>query len=1111
MALASAACWNAPPKPTLIPRQVLFGNPSRTGGRISPDGRWLGYLAPVNGVLNIHVSRRDVPDDVTIVTRSPRDIREFSFAFDNEHLLYALDNEGDENFQVFAVRLTGGEPRALTPRGARAEIDNTSARRPHAILVNLNDRDPAFFDLVRIDIRTGATERLVENREFVGFVTDEDLVPRYASQQTPDGGKAWFVRDGDGWKPWEVVPPDDAVTTYLGGFTADGRTLYLVDSRGRDRSGLFALDTATGTRVLLHEDPRADVGLGLVHPETGVVQAVPVEYLEPEWKVLDPGVAKDFETLGRLAGGGRFSVEARTQDDRVWLVRIDAANAASRIHLYDRTTGEARLWHDTQPEWAGLSFQPAHAVEIRSRDGLTLPSSYILPPGSDPDGDGIPARPVPAVMHVHGGPWSRDTLSFSTIGQWLANRGYAVVSVNFRGSTGFGKAFVNAGNREWGGRMQEDLLDAAAWATERRIARPGRIAILGISYGGYAALAGMTMTPGSFACGVSVVGPSNLNTLLATIPPYWGPTRRLFTTRVGDPDTAEGRALLEARSPLTHVARIEGPLLIGQGAHDPRVKSSESDQIVSVMQAKGIPVTYALFPDEGHGFARPQNSIAFSAVVEEFLGGCLGGAVEPLGDDFEGSSITIPAGASLLPGISASTYQVRLLGVTPPKLLVTASLWVEGRALMMDETRPANTEALAMKGWPALVSNLSVTDVHGGALEVEAAGVAGWLLPEPRSGRVLLQYEVDYSTLAAQGWPAPRESGLTDEDHVVLHGRSMFITTDAMGPSTVSFTMPSGWLPVTPWEPRAGTTSDFEAGSSGDLVENLLVFTRDRPDQITAGGFRLLVAPMGHWQQAGAEVHRVLGAVIPRVVDLMGDGGHGRYLVVLLPTRESGGESYRRSFALTLEEAPARANSAIWGNLIAHEVMHRWNGWQLRGAEYAASQWFQEGFTEYAANVSMAAAGLLSPEEFLDKLSVHVGNSRRLETTLEAPGTHKGPPLYSGGALVAFLWDVKIRAATAGQRNLWSFMGALWEQTGRGRRPYDWPALRAALTTTADLDWEGFHRSHIRGNAPLPLDETLALAGLRLGQGPDGTPRIEVAPGAADSALALGRGLTRFR
>jgi dipeptidyl aminopeptidase/acylaminoacyl peptidase len=425
------------------------------------------------------------------------------------------------------------------------------------------------------------------------------------------------------------------------------------DSRDRNTGALFALDAASGERRLVHEDPRADVIGAMTHPETGAVQAALVIYLRNEWTVIDPAIASDLEKL-KAMGEGDINVVSRTLADDKWVVVKTSSTAPPIYYIYDRPSGQSRLWFESRPALKGAATAPMHTAEIKSRDGLTLPSYYTLPLASDPDGDGKPASALPTVLFVHGGPWGRDAYGFNPIHQWLANRGYAVLAVNFRGSTSFGKAFTNAGDLEWGRKMHDDLLDGVAWAVQEGIAQRDKVAIMGGSYGGYATLAGITMTPTEFACGVDIVGPSNLVTLLSTIPPYWGPIRTQFTSRVGDETTEEGRKLLTERSPLTYAHQIQRPLLIGQGANDPRVKQAESDQIVAAMQEKNIPVTYILYPDEGHGFARPQNNLSFNAASEEFLATCLGGRVEPVGDDLRDSSITVPAGGELLPALQSA-------------------------------------------------------------------------------------------------------------------------------------------------------------------------------------------------------------------------------------------------------------------------------------------------------------------------------------------------------------------------------------------------------------------------------------------------------------------------
>jgi len=640
--------------PPLLTRELLFGNPERANGQISPDGRWLGYIAPRDGVLNVYVAPSDDPQAAKPVTNDRlRGIRGYAFAFTGNHVLYGQDVGGDENFQVFLVDLATGEEKTLTPKGSRAGIAALSPKHPNEAILSVNDRDPMYFDLLRVDLKTGEQTRLFENKEFLNVIVDRDFALRYAAKQTADGGQELFVRDGDGWRSWSTIPQEDSLTTGLAGMTTDGKTTYMLDSRDRNTSALFAIDAATGERRLVHEDARADVGGAMVHPETGAVQAALVNYLRNEWKVIDPAIAGDLEKLKEI-GDGEVNVGSRTLADDKWVVVLTSSTAPPRVFLYDRTAGTTKHWFDVRPALADAVTAPMHTAEIKSRDGLTLPSYYTLPPESDPDGDGKPATPVPTVLFVHGGPWGRDGYGFNAMHQWLANRGYAALAVNFRGSTGFGKEFTNAGDLEWGRKMHDDLLDGVEWAVKEGIAQEDMVAIMGGSYGGYATLAGMTMTPTEFACGVDIVGPSNLVTLLSTIPPYWGPQKRLFQTRVGDDSTEDGRKLLTERSPLTYAHQIQRPLLIGQGANDPRVKQAESDQIVTAMQAKNIPVTYILYPDEGHGFARPQNNLSFQAAAEEFLATCLGGRVEPVGDDLSGSSITVPNGGELLPGLQAA-------------------------------------------------------------------------------------------------------------------------------------------------------------------------------------------------------------------------------------------------------------------------------------------------------------------------------------------------------------------------------------------------------------------------------------------------------------------------
>jgi dipeptidyl aminopeptidase/acylaminoacyl peptidase len=507
-------------------------------------------------------------------------------------------------------------------------------------------------DIYRVKLDSGQRELIEKNTEqYAAYVTDEDFRVRFGIRMTPDGGSELLQKEGDAWKPFVKVPMEDTLTTSPLGFDKSGDVLYFMDSRNRDTGALTAWDLKTDMQSVVAENPRADLGEMLTHPTENTVEAVSFTYLRKEWKPLDPKVAADFEYLGTVADGD-ISIVSQTLDNQRWIVAFLLDDGPVKYYRYDRgEKPQATFLFNNRDDLEGLPLVKMQPVVIKARDDLDLVCYYSLPPGTDADGDARPGEPLPMVLNVHGGPWARDDWGFDAEHQLLANRGYAVLAVNFRGSTGFGKAFGNAGNREWAGKMHDDLLDAVAWAVKEKIADPKRIAIMGGSYGGYATLVGLTFSPEVFACGVDIVGPSNIITLLSTIPPYWQPMMQMFKDRVGDMSTKEGKAFLTERSPLTYVEKIARPLLIAQGKNDPRVKQSEADQIVREMRAKEIPVTYVLYPDEGHGFARPHNRLSFNAVSEAFLAEHLGGRFEPIGSAFAGSTITVPVGAEQVPGL----------------------------------------------------------------------------------------------------------------------------------------------------------------------------------------------------------------------------------------------------------------------------------------------------------------------------------------------------------------------------------------------------------------------------------------------------------------------------
>lgn len=644
---------------TLISRDLLFGNPDRTSPRISPDGLKLSFIAPVNGVLNVFVGPATEPQKAKPVTNdSYRGIRSYIWAYTGEHILYLQDKNGDENWRIYSVNLSSGDIKDLTPfEGVQARFLSVSDKIPGELIIGLNKRDPQYHDIYRVNITSGELTLVMENNEFNNFDVDDYFKIHLASKMTPDGGNEIFKLTKNGWETFLKIGMEDAISTGTMGFNKTNEVVYLTDSRGRNTAALYAVNMSTGNKTLIAENPKADFSGYMIHPTERNVQAVAFEYERWHWNITDPAIAEDMEYLGKLEAADMLVI-SRSLDDKIWIVAYTVDDAPYRYYYYNREKKQAKFLFTNREMLQGQPLAKMIPVIIKSRDGLDLVSYYTLPRESDKNGDGKPDKPLPMVLDVHGGPWSRNNWGYNSEHQWLANRGYAVLSVDFRGSTGFGKNFTNAGNLQWGRKMHDDLIDAVNWSVEQGIADPEKIAIMGGSYGGYAALAGLTFTPKTFACAVDIVGPSNLITLLETIPPYWKPEIEQFTKRVGDFRTEDGRKLLQERSPLTYVGNISRPLLIGQGANDPRVKQNESDQIVKAMQAKKLPVTYVLYADEGHGFARPENRQSFYAIAEAFLAKHLGGRYEPIGNDFLGANLTVPAGSEEVPGLAEGLQNI---------------------------------------------------------------------------------------------------------------------------------------------------------------------------------------------------------------------------------------------------------------------------------------------------------------------------------------------------------------------------------------------------------------------------------------------------------------------
>jgi len=615
--------------PDLIPLPVLFGNPERVSPSISPDGTQLAWIAPDEGVLNVWLAPVSVESGVdlaaarVITDDHDRGIRQFLWAHDGRHLLYLQDTGGDENWRLHDVDVTTMQRRDLTPfDGVQTVMIAAEREFPTEILIGLNRDNPQLHDVYRLDLETGEMVKELDNPGVVGWIADAQMVVRGAVAPQPDGGFQLLVRDSadsgetdSDWRTLLTVPAEDALTTNVVSFSQDGSSLLITSSAGAQTARLARLNVATGAMEVLTEDPEADVSEVRVHPDTREPQIVTLRKDRSEYLVLDPSVADDLAAIRALHPGDP-SFPSAADSDAVWLIAFTNDAGPVAYYAYDRASRTAQFLFEQRPDIARYELAAMEPFSFTARDGLTVHGYLTFPPGSGRES-------VPTVLNVHGGPWARDEWGFDSEAQWLANRGYLCIQVNFRGSTGYGKDFINAGDREWGARMQDDLSDAVAHAISQGWTDPARVAIFGGSYGGYAALAGAAFTPGIYCCAVDIVGPSNLITLIQSVPPYWAPMIAQFHRRVGDPE--KDADFLWSRSPLSRADSISIPLLIAQGANDPRVKQAESEQIVAALEKAGIEHDYMLFADEGHGFAKPENRLRFYAEADRFLGRYLGG------------------------------------------------------------------------------------------------------------------------------------------------------------------------------------------------------------------------------------------------------------------------------------------------------------------------------------------------------------------------------------------------------------------------------------------------------------------------------------------------------
>lgn len=607
-----------------IPLEKLFGNQEFTNPQISPNGEKLAYLAPYEQVLNIWSTPLDLDnfpltahDYMTVARVITQDrgsgIRHYMWAQDNRNLLYLQDSGGNEDWSLYRADSKTCEVQHLTPfHGVHVRMIGLSSVYPEEVLIAMNIEDPQAHDVYRLNIFTGKLKLIERNRQAVKqWIVDDELNIRGAVAALPDGGLNLLFRDNDAEK-WNIAltwaAEDEMCSRPVSSLSKDGTTIYLVDSRGFSTGRLVKFNILNSKTQIIAEDPEYDVTDMMIHPDTFEIQAVAFYKERKEWRFFDPAVEKDFAVLKNSLQGD-INILGRFKEDGLWLVEAVLDTAPVAYYVYDRTTGEIRFLFQRN-QMGDYPLEKMEPISFQARDGLTLHGYITFPPGK-------PKKNLPMVLMIHGGPWARDHWGFRGETQWIANRGAICLQVNFRGSTGYGKHFVNAGNLEWGAKMHDDLVDAVHWCIAQGYADPQRVAIFGMSYGGYAALVGATFTPDLFCCTIEACGLSNLAAYVRRISPYWAPNLPSIKSRLGNPETDE--AMLYSRSPIDKVQNLNKPILMAHGDNDVHVKRIQSDQMVQELKKNGVQYEYMTFPDEGHSFAKPGNRLAFFKKAEDFL------------------------------------------------------------------------------------------------------------------------------------------------------------------------------------------------------------------------------------------------------------------------------------------------------------------------------------------------------------------------------------------------------------------------------------------------------------------------------------------------------------
>ena len=616
--------------PAVVPVSSFFDNPEIAGAQISPDGEWLAYLKAYQGKLNVFAKRLGTDDEIQLTADTERPVTGYFWSIDSSKILYVQDKGGNENFHIYALSVDGTptpEARNLTPHdGARAQIFAVPEETPGRILIGMNQRNPQLMDAYWLDLESGEMTMAAENPgRHLGYLLDHEQQVRAAVGQNGRGGTDLFTRDTEDaeWRLIASYPADENVSPIQ--FHKDNQRLYVSSDHGEtDLAQLVLMDISSGEVEVVEGDPLGEVDFGNAIFSSKTDELIATVYVADRTRIYfkDAEWEADFERIRELHDGFP-GVSGSTLDERKFIVSFNDPTDPGATYLYDRDSGEAEFLFRPRPWLEGKGLTDMQPISYEARDGLTI-HGYLSTPR------GVEQKNLPLILVVHGGPWARDTWGYQPEVQLLSNRGYAVLQINYRGSTGYGKEFLNAAVKEWAGAMHDDLVDGVQWAIDEGIADPDRVGIYGGSYGGYATLVGLTFTPEVFACGLDYVGPSSLVTLIEAFPPYWRPfLEGTFYRHVGNPSDPDDVEDMQARSPLNFVDQIEDPILIVQGANDPRVTQQESDQMAVALHRRGIPVTYLLAENEGHGFANADNRMALYRSMEVFFGECLGGRVDP--------------------------------------------------------------------------------------------------------------------------------------------------------------------------------------------------------------------------------------------------------------------------------------------------------------------------------------------------------------------------------------------------------------------------------------------------------------------------------------------------